>query len=62
MISQELEEYLERKAICTVDGGLTEEESIPVAWAQVRERLKGKNGLPWLIVKDLKSVGIDPRA
>lgn len=61
-MSQELIEYLERKAICAVDGGLAEEDAIKVAWDQVRERLSGRNGLPWLIAKDLQSVGIDPRA
>lgn len=59
-MSQELIEYLERKAICTIDGGLAEKDAIAVAWDQVRERLSGKNGLPWLIAKDLKAAGIDP--
>ena len=62
MNSPELEKYLERKAICVVDGMQTEEVAIRVAWDQVKSEFVGKTSMPWLIMKDLQSIGIDPRA
>jgi hypothetical protein len=62
MNSPELDVYLERKAICVVDGLQTEEAAIRIAWDQVKSAFVGKNSMPWLIMKDLQSIGIDPRA
>lgn len=56
MMSPELELYLERKAICIVDG-IAETEAIRIAFEQVKARLP-KNYMPDLIYRDLKVIGL----
>ena len=58
-MSPELELYLERKAICLVDG-IPEPQAVATAWKQVKPMLEGKPML-WEIFKDLKAHGIDPK-
>jgi len=55
-MSPELELYLERKAICIVDG-IAEEEAIRTAYEQVKDRLP-KNYMPDAIYRDLKAIGL----
>ena len=54
MMSQELELYLERKAICEVDG-VPEEKAIEIAYEQVNPMLA--HWMPDKIYKDLKRIG-----
>lgn len=55
-MSQEVELYLERKAICIVDG-IPESEAIRTAYEQVKDRL-AKDWMPDVIYRDLKSIGL----
>ena len=54
-MSKELELYLERKAICMIDGELSEEQAVEIAYEQIRPMIK--NWMPDIIVKDLKRFG-----
>ncbi len=56
VMSPELELYLERKAICIVDG-IAEEEAIRTAYEQVKDRLP-KTYMPDAIYRDLKAIGL----
>ena len=51
-MSQELELYLERKALCMIDGGLAEDQAVEIAYEQIRPMLT--NWMPDVIFKDLK--------
>lgn len=52
-MSKELELYLERKAICMVDG-LPEQQAIEIAFEQIKPMLK--NWMPDIVFKDLKRI------